>query len=129
MKESKQVVNEIKERSSELPQRIVIDEVFPDGLYRILSAEMKPHTPEADIADLGAWKDEEESIMSKKELGDLLNKDQLKEIREGQVFTIRKERSRDITDDVKKNVEGKVNILLHREGKKKESQNVGKLRR
>lgn len=129
MKKNRQIVNEIKDRSSELPQRIVIDEVFPDGLYRILSAEMKPDTLEADITDLGAWKEEEEHIMSKKELSMLLSEEHLGKIMEGQVFTIRQEKPENITVDVKKNVKGRVNMLLDREGKKRETQNVVKQKR
>ncbi|UCG69030.1 MAG: hypothetical protein JSV09_14790 [Thermoplasmata archaeon] len=129
MKEKKQIVNEIKNKSSELPQRIVIDEVFPDGVFRILTAQMKSQAKEADITDLRVWDEEEEYIVSKNELGMLLSEKQLKEIREGQVFSIRQERSKNITDDVKKNVKGRVNVLLDREGKKKETQNEKKQRR
>ena len=129
MKEKKQIVNEIKNKSSEMPQRIVIDEVFPDGVYRILTAQMKSQAKEADFTDLRAWDEEKEHIVSEKELSVLLSEKQLKEIREGQVFSIRQERSRNITDEVKKNMKGRVNILLDREGKKKETQNEVKQRR
>jgi len=36
------VVNKIRDRSDRQIQRIVIDEVLPGGVYRVLSAEMEP---------------------------------------------------------------------------------------
>lgn len=129
MKERKQIVKEIRDRSKKRPQRIVIDEVFPGESLRVLSAEMKSRAKEADIIDLAAWSGEEEHVMSRKELSKLLSEKQLKEIKEGQVFCIKRKRSKNITEDVRKFVKGRTKKLLDWEGQKGKTQPEVKKRR
>ena len=62
------IVNEIENRSKKRPQRIVIDEVLPGGVYRVLSAEMKPTAKESQMIDMAAWGDEKEHYMNSKQL-------------------------------------------------------------
>ncbi|UCE36203.1 MAG: hypothetical protein JSW00_11725 [Thermoplasmata archaeon] len=118
IKEQKHVVKEIREKSSKRPQRIVIDEILPDGSFRVLSAEMKPRKKDAQITDPGSWSDEEEFYMDRKQLSELLSEKQLKGIWEGQVFRIKQKRSKSISVEVKEHVKGRAKELLDLEGRK-----------
>ena len=111
------IVNEIKSRSKKRPQRMVIDEVLPGGVYRILSAEMKPTAKESQMIDMAAWGDEKEHYMNLKQLSKLLSKSQSSNIREGQVFRIKQKRAKNIHDEVRKGVKEKTKNILVREGK------------
>ena len=111
------IVNEIKSRSKKRPQRIVIDEVLPGGVYRVLSAEMKPAAKESQMIDLAAWGEEKEHYMNWKQLNKLLSKNQSSNIREGQVFRIKQKRAKSIHDEVRKDVKEKTKNILAREGK------------
>ena len=130
IKEQKHVVKEIKEKSSKRPQRIVIDEILPDGSFRVLSAEMKPRKKDVQITEPSSWRDEEEFYMDRKELSELLSEKQLKWIREGQVFRIKHKRSKSISPEVKEHVKGRAKELLDLEGRKGKSRDeVKKWRR
>ena len=111
------IVNEIDNRSKKRPQRIVIDEVLPGGVYRVLSAEMKPNAKESQIIDVAAWGDENEHYMSLKQLSKLLSKSQSSNIREGHVFRIKQKRAKSIQDEVRRDVKEKTKSILVREGK------------
>lgn len=114
--EDKEIVNKIRNRSNERLQRIVIDEELSTGIFRVLSAELKPKVKENRIIDPLAWSEETEHHLSKKQLGKLLSKDQLNKIREGQVFRIKNKRTKNIYNPVKKDVKERTKTLLIHEG-------------
>ncbi len=118
IKEQKHIVKEIREKSSKRLQRIAIDEILPDGSFRVLSAEMKPRKKDTQFTDLDSWSDEVEFYMDRKRLGELISEKQLKGIREGQVFRIKQKRSKSISGDVKKHVKVRAKELLDLEGRK-----------
>ncbi len=116
VKKEVSVVKEIKNRSQKRPQRIVIDEVLPGGIYRVLSAEMKPSAKESKMIDSKSWGDEEEHYLDLKQLGILLSRRRPDRIREGQVFRIKEKSAKSINKEVKREVKVKTKNLLAREG-------------
>ena len=116
MKEGKEVVEGIREKSVDRPLRVVVDEVFPDGSVRILLTETKRVRKEPVVTDSADWGEEEERYLSREELGRLLTKKQLEEIREGQVFRIKSKRSKDYHEDARKHMKERTKALLEREG-------------
>jgi hypothetical protein len=117
MKDYRKAVEEIRSRSIERPQRLVIDEVFPDGWFRILSAEMRSSKEEAEALDSAAWGNEKELYINEKQLGELLSEKQIAKVSEGQVFRIKQRRAKNIQEEVKEHVKTKTKTLLAREGK------------
>ena len=116
MKEEKEIVNEIRVKSDKLMQRMVIDEIFSDGSLRVLIAEMKPSVNEEKTINYTSWNKEVERNLNRKQLGELLTEKQIKEIKEGQVFSIRRKRSKNISDDIRKHVKARTKELLDYEG-------------
>ena len=115
--ESEKIVKEIGKRSDRRTQRIVIDEILHDDLYRILSSELKTDAKKSEMIDPTAWSDEEEYYLDFNNLSDLLPKIKNNEINEGQVFRIEKKATTSISDQVKEQVGKKVKTLLDHEGK------------
>ncbi len=116
MKEGKEVVEGIRDSSVDRPQRVVVDEVFPDGSVRILLAETRRVKEEPVVTKSADWGDEEEHYLSREELSRLLTKKQLEEIREGQVFRIKAKRSKDYHEDARRHMKERTKDLLEREG-------------
>ena len=117
MKEDKKFVEKVRDRSGERPQRIVIDEVLPGGLVRVLSAEMRREAVEERIADPETWGEEKEHYVGSEQLGESLAEEQAGPIGEGWVFLVKKGRWTSIHEPVKKHVKEMALKLLRREGK------------
>lgn len=113
----KEIVKGIRDESVKRPQRVVIDEELPDNRFRILVANMKSRAEEPDLMSRGTWGKETERVLKKARLGELLSKKQMREVREGQVFFIRKKRSKNVHEDAREHVKDSVKVLLEREGR------------
>lgn len=55
MKEAKEIVEGMREKGVDRPQRVVVDEVFPDGSVRILLAETKRVRKEHVVTKSADW--------------------------------------------------------------------------
>jgi hypothetical protein len=113
-----QTVEDIRDTSSKRPVRVVIDEVYPGGFYRVLTAEMKTRKKEPDDADPSVWGDEVEHYMDERQLQRLLAGTGSKEVWEGKVYRLKGKRSKDINEDVRKRVSRDYKALLVREGRR-----------
>jgi hypothetical protein len=113
-----QMVDEIRDTSKKRPIRVVIDEVYPGGYYRVLTAEMRSRKKEPDEADPSVWGDEVEHYMDGAQLKRLIGSTAAKEVWEGKVFRIKGKRSKDIHEDVRKRVSRDYKKLLVREGRR-----------
>ena len=110
-------VEEIRDTSSKRPVRVVIDEVYTGGFYRVLTAELTSKKKKLDETDPSVWGDEEEHYMDRPQLMRLLAGTGTKEVWEGKVFRLKGKRSKDIHEDVRKRVSRDVRELLVREGR------------
>jgi len=117
MKEDKKFVEKLRDRSGERPQRVVIDEVLPGGLVRVLCAEMRSGADEMRLTDPVAWGEEKERHVSEEQLAAMLTDEQLKQAREGHVFLIKKGRATSIRKEVRDHMKEKAKGLLAKEGK------------
>ena len=111
------LVDDLRVTSTKRPVRVVIDEVYPNGLYRVLTAELASKKKDVDEADPSVWGDEVEHYMDEPHLQRLLAGTGSKEVWEGKVFRLKAKRSKDIYDPVRKRVKGNVKGLLVREGR------------
>ncbi len=113
----KEIVKGIRDESVKRPQRVVIDEELPDNRFRILVANMKSTAHEPDLMSRRTWGKETEHVMKRSRLGELLSKKQMREVREGQVFFIRKKRSKNVHEEARVHVKDSVKVLVEREGR------------
>ena len=114
----KGVIEEIKGKSAELSQRIVIDEELPGDSFRILIAgAKKAEMPWITVS--AHWGEEEERYVSREELGTLLDKKQMARLGEGQVFRVKAEKADDRHEKVRQHMKKKAKPLLKREGEVK----------
>lgn len=114
------VAEAIRGKSVERIQRLMVDEVFPDGSARILVADMKSRKKTPDLMDHSIWHDEVEYRLDKEELSKLLNDKQLHELAEGKVFRIQRKRAKSIQQEVKLHVKGRTKELLAIENQERE---------
>lgn len=117
MKEGNMIVEKIRKKSLELPQKIVIDEELPNGWFRVLTSEMRPKGNIEEYLDYRLWRNEKGRYLHRTHLDMLLSKKQLHEIREGHVFLIRNKRAKSIYKEMREHVKNKTKKLLVREGK------------
>jgi len=120
LRKDKQIVKEIRKSSEERTQRIVIDEVITDELFRILSAQTKSAGGEADITNESVWGEEEMYHVSRGQLEKLLSQDQMDKIREGQVFYVEKEGVKEVHEDIRTHVKARAKEILDWEGKSRQ---------
>ena len=99
------------------PQKVVVDEIFPDHHIRICVSRMKSGAKVEDYLDPKSWEASRTEILSHSDLGGLLSRKQHNELREGKVFLIQEKRSKDVYDEFRQHIKGRVNALLTREGR------------
>jgi hypothetical protein len=109
-------VETMREISVDKPLRVVIDEIFPGEIYRILTAEMVSTDGKPDLMALETWGEEEPHYMTKPQLLKLLTGNQKKDLWEGKVFRVKAKRALNLSPKARKHVNDRTQQLLQREG-------------
>ncbi len=126
MKEDRSAVDRIWLNSNKKPQRVVVDEILPSGLIRILSAEAKSDRRPMKLTESAAWTEEKEHYVDMDQLRKLMPKNHKGEIVEGEVFFVKSRKSKDVREKTRKGMKSKVGTLLAWEGHRRPGAKEGR---